>query len=617
MSAIHWLRKGLRLHANPALLNAIQHVTASKRGSSGNNKTEEKNTTNKSKKKKTNATITAKRKTVYALFILDPRFRAADVTCGRLRWHFLWDALRDLDAQLRSSRYKARLYVAHGAPQPVLQELCARWNCNHITWERDTEPYALRRDAAIEEWSKANSISTFSACSHTLYEPKRVLQANGGKLPGSYRGFLGVLEKKLGAPPQPVDAPAAMPNTDALLDLQNASFNVPATVDALMTGIASSSSSGSSSSKESKSSTPIAAAAAAAGAAVEPLKYPGGETVALARLQRHIDEKQHWVCSFEKPKTSPNALEPSTTVLSPYLKFGCLSARLFYARLQRAFEQNKKATKKTRTKPPVSLDGQLLWREYFYTASFAVGANFGRMRGNALCRQIPWQTNAEHLRRWELGQTGFPFIDACMNQLRVEGWLHHLARHAVACFLTRGDLFLSWTDGARVFDRHLLDGDYALNNANWMWLSASAFFSQYWRVYSPVAFGKKTDKSGAYIRKYVPVLAAFPDKYIYEPWTAPRSIQLKCKCTVGVDYPKPMVDHAAVKQRTMAWMKQAFARAKQSKTAAGAEAGAGGAAAAAAATRKSKAPSAASQPSIADVFRKKAKKGTTKDKKDQ
>ncbi len=45
------------------------------------------------------------------------------------------------------------------------------------------------------------------------------------------------------------------------------------------------------------------------------------------------------------------------------------------------------------------------------------------------------------------GQTGFPWIDAIMAQLREEGWIHHLARHAVACFLTRGDLWISWEDG--------------------------------------------------------------------------------------------------------------------------------------------------------------------------
>lgn len=54
------------------------------------------------------------------------------------------------------------------------------------------------------------------------------------------------------------------------------------------------------------------------------------------------------------------------------------------------------------------------------------------------------------------GQTGFPWIDAIMTQLREEGWIHHLARHAVACFLTRGDLWISWEEGMKVKCRLLL-----------------------------------------------------------------------------------------------------------------------------------------------------------------
>lgn len=49
------------------------------------------------------------------------------------------------------------------------------------------------------------------------------------------------------------------------------------------------------------------------------------------------------------------------------------------------------------------------------------------------------------------GKTGFPWIDAIMTQLRQEGWIHHLARHAVACFLTRGDLWISWEEGMKVW----------------------------------------------------------------------------------------------------------------------------------------------------------------------
>ena len=166
-------------------------------------------------------------------------------------------------------------------------------------------------------------------------------------------------------------------------------------------------------------------------------------------------------------------LSPSTTALSPYLKFGCVSSRLFAAKLRAVYS----AAKGKHSAPPVSLMGQLLWREFYYAAALGT-PNFGKMVGNPICRQVPWGADAQLLAAWEEGRTGYPWIDAAMTQLRQQGWLHHLARHAVACFLTRGDLWQSWERGAEVFDRLLLDADPALNNGNWMWLSASAFFHQ-------------------------------------------------------------------------------------------------------------------------------------------
>jgi cryptochrome len=269
---------------------------------------------------------------------------------------------------------------------------------------------------------------------------------------------------------------------------------------------------------------------------------------------------ENWVAKFEKPNTSPNSLTPSTTVLSPYLKFGNLSARVFYFKLKEIYRK-----KPTHSKPPVSLEGQLLWREFFYfTGAFT--PNFDKIIGNPICKKINWEENDEFFQAWKHARTGYPFIDAIMTQLRTEGWIHHLARHAVACFLTRGDLYQSWTKGVDVFEEWLLDSDWSLNAANWMWLSASAFFHQYFRVYSPIVFGKKTDKNGDYIRKYLPVLKNYPTEFIYEPWTAPLSVQKQAKCVIGQDYPRPIVDHAIVSKRNIAKMKAAYDADKDANT---------------------------------------------------
>lgn len=104
---------------------------------------------------------------------------------------------------------------------------------------------------------------------------------------------------------------------------------------------------------------------------------------------------------------------------------------------------------KKNSSPPLSLYGQLLWREFFYTAA-TNNPRFDKMEGNPICVRIPWDKNPEALAKWAEAKTGFPWIDAIMTQLRQEGWIHHLARHAVACFLTRGDLWISWEEGMKV-----------------------------------------------------------------------------------------------------------------------------------------------------------------------
>jgi deoxyribodipyrimidine photolyase len=148
----------------------------------------------------------------------------------------------------------------------------------------------------------------------------------------------------------------------------------------------------------------------------------------------------------------------------------------------------------------------------YFGAQAALGYSFGQTYNNPQCRFIPWHLpskidtksnlitgkylvdNAEaetHLHRWKHGQTGFPWIDALMRQLAQEGWIHHLGRHAVACFLTRGGCYIDWERGAEVFEEWLIDHEAACNIGNWQWLSCTAFFAQFYRCYSPIAFPQK------------------------------------------------------------------------------------------------------------------------------
>jgi len=209
--------------------------------------------------------------------------------------------------------------------------------------------------------------------------------------------------------------------------------------------------------------------------------------------------------------------------------------------------------------------------------------NFHLPTGNPMCKDIRWSggesgsngntlvaTEAkEKLKAWQQGQTGFPLIDALMRQLVTTGWMHHLGRHAVACFLTRGDLYLNWTHGRDFFDKHLLDGDWAINNGNWLWLAGVAPYSSPWfRVYSPSppVTGKQSalncEQTGEFVRYWVPELnkvkGGFPTKFIYEPWKASSLVQNSAKCIIGKDYPKPIVDHSSQSKDNLVFFKRSL-----------------------------------------------------------
>ena len=132
--------------------------------------------------------------------------------------------------------------------------------------------------------------------------------------------------------------------------------------------------------------------------------------------------------------------------------------------------------------------------------------------------------------------TGNPFIDAGMRQLLQEGWMHEKVQIAVAFFLTRGDLWLSWEKKAKHFFNQLVDSDWAVNAGNWMWFSSVAFdrlLDCSYRI-DPVSYSKQLEPSGNYIRRFVPELANFQVDYIHEPWKAPIEVQIAANCIIGI-----------------------------------------------------------------------------------
>lgn len=468
-------------------------------------------------------------------------------------------------------------------PQTLLPKLFKAWRVTHLVFEKDTDAYARERDRVVSALADEAGVKVVTRYGRTLWDSDEVVAKNGGK-PTMSITQLQAAGKKVSKIPRPIAAPQHLPDPGEMpLDFEQEAPSDGSDLTAPLRD------------KEFKPYTGIAGPNGdfatetldELGFEAATTPHRGGETKALAMLDRIIaDEK--YAATFQKPKTSPAAFEPqSTTLLSPFHHFGALSSRLFYWRVQDLAESYKGAST-----PPESLTGQLLFRDMYFAAQAAIGSPFVQTLNNPYCRFIPWHlpskveettetgtnaisgeyhvdsTEADHwFKRWKAGVTGFPWIDALMRQLKHDGWIHHLGRHSVACFLTRGGCYIHWERGADVFEEWLLDHEPSCNAGNWQWLSCTAFFSQFFRCYSPIAFGQKWDKEGALIRRWVPELKELDAKFIYEPWKASKAALDKAGVRIVGDglgepvegtYPEPMLDFAERRNTCLAAMKTAY-----------------------------------------------------------
>lgn len=470
----------------------------------------------------------------------------------------------------------------------LLPKLFKTWKITHLVFEKDTDAYGRERDAKVQELARAAKVEVVIRSGRTLWDSDDIVRANGGK-PTMSITQLQAAGAKVGEIASPLDAPSSLPDPgDMSLDGLD---HVPPPRDPDVNAHLRASDEATFSAGIAGPNNDFAPPSLEECGITQPATTPhrGGESIILANLEKLLADEDY-TGTFEKPKTSPAAFSPQSTFLtSPYLHFGALGVRYFYHRVDKILSA-RRAAKKPISQPPASLTGQLLFRDMYFAAQAAQGYLFGQTHNNPHIRFVPWHLPSKisphtnlatgayeidspdadiWLDRWTHGRTGFPWIDAIMRQLRTEGWIHHLARHSVACFLTRGGAYISWERGAAVFEELLLDHESACNSGNWQWLSCTAFFAQFYRCYSPIAFGKKWDDDGEYIRRYVPELREIPKKYIYEPHKAPIADQQKAGVRVSDDpavaqegkytlYPKPMFDFAQRRDVCIQGLKEAY-----------------------------------------------------------
>jgi deoxyribodipyrimidine photo-lyase len=259
-----------------------------------------------------------------------------------------------------------------------------------------------------------------------------------------------------------------------------------------------------------------------------------GEAGASAKLAGFSGKAAHY------GDARNNVAEEGTSGLAPHLHFGEISPRQVYHGAGAGAE------------PYVR---QLGWRDFSFNL-LLMSPDFADVNWKRDFDAFPWAKDTKGYRSWCKGRTGYPIVDAAMQQLWQTGWMHNRARMIVASFLIK-DLLIHWREGERWFWDTLLDADLANNAAGWQWTAGSgADASPYYRIFNPITQGQKFDPDGAYVRRWLPQLAKLPTDVLHAPWQARPIELLDAGITLGKNYPLPMVDHAAARDRALAAYKQ-------------------------------------------------------------
>ncbi len=404
---------------------------------------------------------------------------------------FIHRSLQELDAKLRA--HGSRLIVLNGDPTVEIPQLAAQLGVSTVFCARDFEPQAIARDEAVRRNLGEQGRELVECLDHLIQDPFALLNQSGEPFrvytPYSRAWYSALQEDML------------VERTPNLGHLWPAA-QLPAETDWSLDRL---------------------------GFLDNDLWLDSGEDAAQRQLANFLPKMAAYTDERDFPA------RPATSGLSVHLRFGTISPR----ELMRAARSQLGTLK---------WQNEIVWRE-FYAMILARFPHVVESTFQPAYRELRWPGEDEAFWAWAEGKTGYPLVDAAMRCLNATGWMHNRLRMVVASFLTK-DLLVDYRRGEAYFARKLLDFELASNNGGWQWAASTGVDAQpYFRIFNPILQSRKFDPDGEFIRRWCPELRYFSNQDIHFPADTKLFAQLEAGCGIGTEYPAPIIDHAAQKER--------------------------------------------------------------------
>lgn len=268
----------------------------------------------------------------------------------------------------------------------------------------------------------------------------------------------------------------------------------------------------------------------------------GGRFEGLKVLESFLMERSQ---QYIQNISSPLGAMDHCSRLSPYLAFGCLSMKeVFHAveKKQRLIKNDCSLSYDEKSKWLFSLksfSARLRWHCHFIQKlEDEPRIEFENLHSAYNNVRTMEEFKEHYFIGWKNGLTGFPFVDACMRCLMKTGWLNFRMRAMLMSFASY-HLWLNWKETSKYLAQLFVDYEPGIHYSQVQMQSGTTGMNTL-RIYNPIKQSMDQDPTGIFIKKWLPELAHYNEKYIHEPWKIPSQLG---------NYPKPIVDEKEAREK--------------------------------------------------------------------